>query len=97
MPVGFTDEDIAERVVGRLPNVNKDEFLVEATKGKTRHGSRILFLLPESDTSDVVAAMRKEFNKVGTGRWGQRDWVPGWLVLCGGGSKLRLSLLSSWL
>lgn len=63
IPEGFTAEDIAERVVGRLPNVNKDEFLVEAKRNEGYLFPDTYFFLPESETSDVIAAMRKEFNK----------------------------------
>lgn len=63
IPEGFTAEDIAERVVGRLPGIDKKEFIAEAKRNEGYLFPDTYFFLPESDTSDVIAAMRKEFNK----------------------------------
>lgn len=63
IPEGFTAEDIAERVVGRLPSIQRSEFLEEAKRNEGYLFPDTYFFLPESDTSDVIAAMRKEFNK----------------------------------
>lgn len=63
IPEGFTAEDIAERVVGRLQNIKKEEFIAEAKRNEGYLFPDTYFFLPESDTTDVIATMRKEFNK----------------------------------
>lgn len=63
IPEGFTAEDIAERVVARLPSIDIEEFTSEAKRNEGYLFPDTYFFQQESDTADIMAAMRKEFNK----------------------------------
>lgn len=63
IPEGFTAEDIAERVVGRMPSIDREDFIAEAKRNEGYLFPDTYFFQQESDITDVIAAMRKEFNK----------------------------------
>lgn len=62
IPEGFTAEEIAERISYKL-KIDKKEFLQLANRNEGYLFPNTYFFLPDADATDVIALMRKEFNK----------------------------------